>query len=183
MEGIRRKPFQGVTNIIKFNWHFYVIAVIVAIISIFCNRFLVSVFHFVNKIFITLGITSVIISLLVSWYVYDYYNLYSLSWLDQINIVSGKKIININAGFDETSAIIAQKYKPSNLTVLDFFDPILHTEISIARARKIYAAYPVLSQWMQTSFHYNLITQIIFSLSFRLMRLGIDLSGYYSLSS
>lgn len=34
------------------------------------------------------------------------------------------------------------KYPNSDLTVLDFYDPIRHTEISIKRARKAYPSYP-----------------------------------------
>jgi ubiquinone/menaquinone biosynthesis C-methylase UbiE len=52
------------------------------------------------------------------------------------------KILNINAGFDETSSIIQTKYPKAELIVCDFYDPQKHTEISIARARKAYPPYP-----------------------------------------
>ena len=38
MEGIRR-PFQGVTNVVLFNWHFYVLAVTVTLITLVLGGF------------------------------------------------------------------------------------------------------------------------------------------------
>jgi ubiquinone/menaquinone biosynthesis C-methylase UbiE len=44
----------------------------------------------------------------------------------------------LNAGFDETSQIIKQKYPDCDLLICDFYDPIHHTEASIKRARQAY---------------------------------------------
>jgi len=82
----------------------------------------------------------IFISLMVSFYVYDLSALYQFQYLEEINI--GPKIINIHAGFDETSAIIQDKFPDAELSVLDFYDPLQHTEISIKRARKAYPPYP-----------------------------------------
>jgi hypothetical protein len=84
---------------------------------------------------------SVIISLAVSAYIYDFSNLYSFSWLDPKNI-SAKQIVNIHAGFDETSHTLAKLYPESTLQVLDFYDPVKHTEVSIERARRAYPSFP-----------------------------------------
>lgn len=126
---MERVALQGVTNIIRFNWHFYLIAIIaVGILSIFHLPFI-----------ICLIVLSTLVSLGVSWYVYDYTNLYTLDWLDAGNPA---QIININAGFDETSTCLAAKFPAAKLTVYDFYDASKHTEISIERARKAYGAYP-----------------------------------------
>jgi hypothetical protein len=78
----------------------------------------------------------------VSYYIYDYSNLYSLHFLDKIITNQPKNIININAGFDETSEILTSKYPNSKIIVFDFYDAKKHTEISIERARKAYPAFP-----------------------------------------
>jgi hypothetical protein len=154
MEKLNRTPFQGITNIVKFNWHFYIIAIIfVAFVIVFGLYF----GHLWNGNMILLcnlvifsTILSTLLSLLTSYYVYDYSNLYQLDWLNFLNIPSNNelpnksqtKIVNINAGFDETSLLLSQKYPTANLSVFDFYDAEKHTEISIKRARKAYPAYP-----------------------------------------
>jgi SAM-dependent methyltransferase len=66
--------------------------------------------------------------------------LYTFKWIAPTD--QNKIIVNIHAGFDETSGLIRQKFIGSELTVLDFYDPLKHTEISIKRARKVYPACP-----------------------------------------
>ena len=50
--------------------------------------------------------------------------------------------MNINAGFDETSALIRQRFPDCDLHVVDLYDPGKHTEPSIERARSAYPAFP-----------------------------------------
>lgn len=136
---IMRKPFQGVVNIIYFNWHFYLLTVLVLILSLLIINFFPTQNSKLVFIIILLTFLPLLISLLVSFYVYDLSHLYQLSWMEGLN---GKKILNINAGFDETSHIIKQKYPLTELTVCDFYDPNAHTEVSIKRARKCYPPGP-----------------------------------------
>ncbi len=62
--------------------------------------------------------------------------------MNSLNIGTGKQLVNINAGFDETSLLLKEKYPDSDLIVFDFYDPVKHTEISIERARKAYPQFP-----------------------------------------
>lgn len=142
MERLGRKPFQGVINIIRFNWHFYIIAFAVIAIAVISQNFLPATITIITSIFLLLAILSIIVSLIGSWYIYDYSNLYTLNWLDELNIGFNKELVNINAGFDETSDLLKEKYPDCNLLVFDFYDPSKHTEVSIERARKAYPAYP-----------------------------------------
>jgi SAM-dependent methyltransferase len=140
MEAMRR-PFQGVTNIVRFNWHYYAVAIILSVtLLIFYNSFL-PIFQFITRIFVIVLLTTTAISLLVSAYIYDLSGIYKLSWIDKF-ISSGNQIVNINAGLDETSSILKKKYEKANLTVFDFYDSRRHTEVSIARARRLYLPYP-----------------------------------------
>ena len=142
MEALTRKPLQGVANIIRFNWHFYAIAfVFVSSILIFKN-YLPYRFQFTALVFALLIITSTLISLIVSYYIYDFSNLYLLNWLNNLNIESAESIVNINAGFDETSYLLKQKFPNATFDTYDFYDKKKHTEISIERARKAYPAFP-----------------------------------------
>jgi len=89
-----------------------------------------------------LVLSGTIISLLVSYYVYDRSGIYELNWLNNRQINTNGIIVNINAGFDETSVSLTQKYPQAELLVYDFYDPQKHTEISIERARKAYPPFP-----------------------------------------
>ena len=142
MERLGRKPFQGVTNIIRFNWHYYVIALAVIVIAILVQRFLPDPIRIISAVVLLLAFLSIAISLVASWYIYDYSGLYTLNWLDELNIGPDNQLVNINAGFDETSYLLKVKYPGCHLEVFDFYDPAKHTEISIERARKAYPAYP-----------------------------------------
>jgi len=142
MESLTRRPFQGILNIIRFNWHYYVIAFVVVSILIFIKRFLPYSFLFFIWLIIFVIIISIIISLAVSFYIYDFSDLYSLIWLNFLEVNSNTQLVNINAGFDETSSLLKNKYPRATLTVFDFYDAKKHTEISIERARKAYAIFP-----------------------------------------
>lgn len=100
---LKRKPIQGVTNIIRFNWHFYLMAFVVfVILFLIRNQFSQQIQTLLN-VGIAVAILTLLISLFVSFYVYDLSNLYQLKWIENAN---DKKLLNINAGFDETSKII-----------------------------------------------------------------------------
>ncbi len=139
MEGIKRTAFQGVINIVRFNWQFYVIAIIVIAGLQIAEPFLPASTRLFADLFILFSGLGILVSLAVSLYIYDLSNLYTIDWL---TASSPKQIVNINAGFDETSALLAQKYPTANLQVFDFYDPTKHTEVSIERARKAYPPYP-----------------------------------------
>ncbi len=126
-----RKSTQGLVNIIRFNWHFYVIALVTMLV-------LLSFQHkFANICCVLIFFTS-LLSLFVSYWVYDVSGFYDLNWLDQFEFQNIHKIINIHAGFDETSAALYQRFPKAELLIYDFYDEKKHTEISIKRARAYY---------------------------------------------
>jgi SAM-dependent methyltransferase len=134
-----RKPFQGVLNIIRFNWHFYALSLVFLLLCIILSILLKPLAGYLWAAGLTvLGLN--VISLCVSFYVYDMSALYGFNWLGFQGVVG--KIINVNAGFDETSSLLVRKFPAAELTVLDFYDPSKHTEVSIKRARKAYPPFP-----------------------------------------
>ncbi|WP_017734085.1 class I SAM-dependent methyltransferase [Nafulsella turpanensis] len=137
-----RKPFQGTWNIIRFNWHFYVGSVVLVLLLYFIAHLSSSTLSFYLISLCWLILLASIVSLLVSFCVYDLSKLYRLDWLEKAGIQEEQSMVNIHAGFDETSVLLRKRYPDAQLTVLDFYDPIRHTEISIKRARKVYPFFP-----------------------------------------
>lgn len=141
MEAVSRKSFQGIGNILRFNRHFYAWVVVALAVLWLLKGFEAPVLHSFVVVAGWLLFFTTLNSLLVSFYVYDLSGLYNLDWLN-LDINPGAQLVNIHAGFDETSSLLMQKYPQASLTVFDFYDPEKHTEASIKRARKAYPAYP-----------------------------------------
>lgn len=135
-----RTKFQGVWNIINFNRHFYILfgflILIFSIIFFYTSHPFDKLIIFVN----TSIIFFILLSLLVSFYIYDKSNLYELPFINSSN--ESHSILTIHAGFDEFSSTLESKFPNSQLTVLDFFDPLTHTEFAIKQARLVYTPHP-----------------------------------------
>ena len=128
-----RKPFEGIRNIIRFNWHYYLLALILTITFSLIFIFLAGTPKIIDGLLVLSVFITAIVSLVVSWYVYDVSPLYKFTWLPP---TEGTSLINIHAGFDEVSALLQSKYPHAEMKVYDFFDVQKHTEVSIRRARK-----------------------------------------------
>ena len=142
MEAVRmRKSFQGVLNIIRFNRHFYIAAVVI-IVGLLAAARLSGSWTFWICLALTFGLAvSTLMSLCISYYVYDLSGLYRFAWLGELSKQTPKYIVNVHAGFDETSIILKQNFPAATLRVFDFYDPKRHTEISIERARRAYPPF------------------------------------------
>lgn len=140
---IKRRKFQGVLNILSFNRHFYVIGLLVLGIIIAGLVLLKAPFLW-TWIIIGAFLYGLIMPLIVSAYVYDFSGYYDFDWLKLLNLDNEKpkQIVNINAGFDETSFILKNNFPESDLKVFDFYNAKQHTEPAIVRARKVSLVYP-----------------------------------------
>ena len=136
--GVDRSPLQGVLNIIRFNWHFYAVAGLGIMSLVVFSNFVPAPFQWLALSASLFAAITILVSLLASYYIYDVSNLYQLPWLPDLN---EKAVLNINAGFDETSGRLKETYTSIELQTCDFYDPKMHTEVSIKRAR---TAYPPL---------------------------------------
>lgn len=134
---MNRGKFEGVLNILSFNRHLYIavflfVLILSTVLSLFtewsATTLLVIQIIILLPVFISLG---------VSHYIYDRTNLYSLPWLDAVKNESKLRILNVNAGFDETTGILKSKFDKATIEVVDFYNPDKHTEISIERARRL----------------------------------------------
>jgi len=140
---IKRRKFQGVLNILSFNRHFYIYGLITLFFIILSHM----LFNWSNLAFWIVVISFLygfVMPLIVSAYVYDFSGYYSLKWLNGFKFLDSdsNQIININAGFDETSFLIKNLFPLSDLKVFDFYNARQHTEPAIKRARKVSLTYP-----------------------------------------
>jgi SAM-dependent methyltransferase len=139
----KRRKFQGVLNILSFNRHFYVFGLLVAAV-LFASSLFIEWPDVVFWVITIAFIYGLIMPLIVSAYVYDFSGYYDFHWLTKLisDPESVQSITNINAGFDETSFIIKNKFPQSDLKVFDFYNAKRHTEPAIKRARKVSLIYP-----------------------------------------
>lgn len=140
--GAERGIGIGVYRVVRFNWHFYVIAIIVLGLLMVFLPHTSGWLNIGGWILVLTATLSVLISLLVTFYMYDLTGLYRLSWLDHPALGKPGSIINIHAGYDETSELVVSKFPNAALKIFDFFDPEKHTELSIQRARNLYPSFP-----------------------------------------
>lgn len=139
----QRRQFQGVLNILSFNRHFYFAGLGVLALLIFCSVILSwpSIIFWVILLAILYGL---IMPLIVSAYVYDFSGYYQLHWLNKLSAENPNPtlIVNINAGFDETSYILNKRFPNAEIKVFDFYNAERHTEPAIIRARKVSPGFP-----------------------------------------
>jgi SAM-dependent methyltransferase len=139
----QRKKFQGVLNILSFNRHFYIAGLAVLLAITICGI----IFNWPAALLLIITIAFIyglVMPLIVSAYVYDFSGYYDLNWLNnEINKnATIDQIVNINAGFDETSFILEDRFPNCDLKVFDFYNAKQHTEPAIKRARKVSSVYP-----------------------------------------
>src|SRR6478735_8662078 len=149
---IMRKKFQGVLNILSFNRHFYVYG-LAALALIITSHIIFNWSGLAYLIIVVAFIYGLVMPLIVSAYVYDFSGYYNFNWLKSYRIAdsNGNQILNINAGFDETSFIIKNMFPRSDLKVFDFYNAKQHTEPAIVRARKVSLVYPGTQQKISNS--------------------------------
>lgn len=137
-----RKPAEGVWNVVRFNWHFYAIAGVFLTAGLLLSMHLPQPFDLWLRVLCLATLVAVTVSLVVSHIVYDRSPLYSFEWLEEEGEGRILRMANVHAGFDETSRLLRSRFPHSELVVLDFYDPVHHTEVSIKRARRAYPSYP-----------------------------------------
>ncbi len=144
---IKRRPLQGVLNILSFNRHFYFFG-LGALAILLASRLFINWSDIVFWLVIVAFLYGLLMPLIVSAYVYDLSGFYNFNWLkNQVkNDQNINLIVNINAGFDETSFIIKSKFPGVDLKVFDFYNAKQHTEPAIIRARQVSQVFPDTTQ-------------------------------------
>jgi SAM-dependent methyltransferase len=126
----------------RFSRHYYVlVGVIFIVLSVLATVLPETAGNFVNLL-AWLLVVAISGSLLATMWVYDVSNLYTMPWLNHDSFAGIYSILNVHAGYDESSAILKQKFPHARLVIADFYNPEKHTERSIRIARQAYKPYP-----------------------------------------
>ena len=148
---LKRSKYQGVLNILTFNSHLYISVFCSILLLILLEYFIFKLEHKISLLFALLLFINILTSIFISFIVYDRSGFYELNWLN----LNGKyNVLNINAGFDEISTIISEKFQKINLTTADFYDPKIHTELSIKKARNKYPPSPLSKKINSTNINF-----------------------------
>ncbi len=135
---VTRGPYQGVLQIVRFNWPMYLCATLVIVIGSGVAFFapLTPLLRTAVLAALLFAVFWLIVSLLVSHYVYDRSALYSGDWLNSVLKQPPARSAIFHVGLDEFSEILRNKFPGSDASIVDFFDPQEMTEPSILRARR-----------------------------------------------
>ncbi|HEX7262112.1 MAG TPA: hypothetical protein VF258_09880, partial [Luteolibacter sp.] len=136
-----RKPLQGLVTVLRFNWHFFALALAGILFLPLVARWFAPTHFAIALVFAAAGSLVVVISLAATLHAYDFTGLYSFRWLDPWMSEAGEAA-NIHSGFDETSGLLGKRHPGVKWHVFDFYDPLKHTEISIKRARAVHHPHP-----------------------------------------
>jgi ubiquinone/menaquinone biosynthesis C-methylase UbiE len=134
-----RGKFTGVTQIIKYNTPYYVVG-LCAILGIGLLLWSQLLSRSVRAVLVGASFIAIfwtLSSLLASYYVYDYVGVTSWSWLPGMLLFRPRQWLNVHAGLDESTNILAQLFPGSSYMVLDVYDSRAMTEPSIAKARRL----------------------------------------------
>lgn len=133
-----RGKWDGMLAIARFNWPFYVAALGVLLLSL-AGIMVGGLFSLAAGFSVLVSAYFLIGSLGVSHLVYDCSDLYGWKWLERaLGNIRREKITLCHSGFDEASAMLKQKFPQAAWSVLDHYDPVIMTEASIRRARKLF---------------------------------------------
>jgi SAM-dependent methyltransferase len=134
-----RARFQGVLQILRFNWPMYAVAVVVLGGGAAAAAFvpLPPLIRIGALIGIGAAAFWLLASLAVSHYVYDLSAIYAGEWLGRAVRRAPRRYANLHAGFDEFRDVLRERFPNAEHHLLDFFDASRMTEPSIARARAL----------------------------------------------
>jgi hypothetical protein len=142
-----RAPYQGLLEIFHYNQPFYVRSLAAVAVAAVVSVWLPSTLRSLLLLACGIAVAWTCSSLLVSHYVYDRSPLYSLQWLSGLLSRPPADWINIHAGIDETTGIIASIFPGSRGQTVDIYDPEEMTEPSIGQARHITQAHSPNADW------------------------------------
>ncbi len=135
---VTRGRFQGVLQILRFNWRFYLETTGGAAFAFLVAVQLPQVWRVPLIAGGSLAIYWTCSSLLASYYIYDRYPIYRLNWLARQLPRAPRHWVNIHAGLDESSHLLPELFPSAEGRVLDIYDPREMPEHSIKEARRMH---------------------------------------------
>ncbi len=132
-----RRRYQGVAQILQFNWRMYAATAGVLFVCWVAAAFLPVAGRAVLLLASAPAAFWLATSLAVSHYVYDRFPLYELDWLERALAYTPQRWLNVHSGWDETSGLLAGAFPGAAGQVADIFDARVMTEPSIRQAHKM----------------------------------------------
>jgi len=144
IEGLpHRGPYEGVLKIVLFNWPTYFLAGALLAGLLLLSRLLPwRPLRLLTRLAACAGAMMVGHTLLITHLIYDRSQLYRWSWLRELVSQTPTTILNVHAGFDESTEALLALFPNAKIRSLSFYDPKKHTEGSIKRAAKTVCKYP-----------------------------------------
>jgi len=136
-----RGRFEGLANVVRFNWPLYVSGLAIALAALAAGI----VFHLPAgpRIIVIVAACAALYllaaSLLASHWIYDRSSLYRFEWAKRFAGDPPRHILNVHTGFDESSPSLRSVFPMAEMEILELHDPARMTEPSIARARRYQA--------------------------------------------
>lgn len=131
-----RGPYQGVAQIVHFNWRMYLATAAGLLTAAAAWPLLPAAGRAALMLCVVPAVFWMVASLAVSHYVYDCSSLYDLRWLQRALSHAPRRWISIHAGWDETSELLHATFPGAIGEAVDLFDPRVMTEASIRQARR-----------------------------------------------
>ncbi|GAA3211071.1 class I SAM-dependent methyltransferase [Dactylosporangium siamense] len=116
------------TRMVRYNWPKYVAAVAALLI--------VAALPWPWRLLAVPGAAGVAVSLVATWWVYDHSSLYHWRWALNLIPVPTRYAV-VSTGLDEISPTLRGLLPDAEPTLLDCYDPVVMTEHSVRRARKL----------------------------------------------
>jgi hypothetical protein len=132
-----RGPWQGVAQILYFNWRMYLATAVAAGAALGAWPLLPVASRGFVLIAVAPALFWLLASLAISHYVYDMFPLHDLHWMERALMATPRRWINTHAGWDETSGLLQTIFPDAVGEAVDLFDPRVMTEPSIRQARGV----------------------------------------------
>ena len=133
-----RSRWHGVSQIVRFNWRFYLAGAIALAVGLPAVAVLGMGPVLKFAALFCLGVIAfwMVMSLAASHWVYDCSVITKWTWIGRYFPEGAERWVNIHAGLDESSAALKELFPGARGEILDIFDPAEMTEASIAEARR-----------------------------------------------
>lgn len=140
----QRRLFQGVMQIVRFNWPMYVTAFALAFAAMLAAALLpVPTWARLAIVLCTAGgLFWTVASLVVSYWVYDCSPLCQWRWVAELFAMPPAVWLNVHCGFDESTLALRSLFPGTLGRPLDIFNAPEMTEPSILRARRLPTGQP-----------------------------------------
>jgi SAM-dependent methyltransferase len=116
------------TRMVRYNWPKYLTAAVVLLI--------LAALPWPWRLLAVPGVAGVAVSLAATWWVYDHSSLYRWRWALDL-IPAPARYAVVSTGLDEISPALRDLLPDAEPTLLDCYDPVVMTEGSVRRARRL----------------------------------------------